>query len=125
MFETSTPLSKARSGIGNDGDRGLLSGDSPLGRERGGDALRAIDWRELTARLNAARELRRELREEAILCAGASGATFGDAAARFFNTLGDGERPVNPDALEACKASCGTSADAAGAATRGDARDDL
>ena len=50
---------------------------------RGGDALRAIDWSELTARLNAARDLRRELRQEAILCAGASGASFGDAECRI------------------------------------------
>lgn len=127
MFETSTPLSIAHPGSGNAGDRGILPGDSASESVRGGDALRAIEWRELTARLNAARELRRELREEAILCAGASGATFGDAAARFFNSLanGESERPVNPDALEACKSSCDIPLKAAGAATRGDARDDL
>lgn len=118
MFETSLPLSHPVS-------VGRHDGDSSPGSAKGGDALRAIEWRELTARLNAARELRRELRQEASLCAGASGATFGDAAARFFNTLGDGERPVNPDALEACKASCGISSSATGKMARGDARDDL
>ncbi len=87
--------------------------------------MRAIEWSELTARLNAARELRRELREEAILCAGASGATFGDAAASLFNTLGDGQRHVNPDGLEACKASRGISVDHTGVAAKGDARDEI
>ncbi|MEM6856694.1 MAG: hypothetical protein AAF559_02395 [Pseudomonadota bacterium] len=92
---------------------------------RGGDALRAIEWSELTARLNAARDLRRELREEAVLCAGSTGASFGDAAASVFKSLGNGERPVNPDDLEGCKASCGKPSIEPEAAAQGDARDDL
>ena len=92
---------------------------------KGGDALRAMEWRELTARLNAARELRRELRQEAILCAGASGATFGDAAANFFKLVGDGERPVNPDGLEGCKSFRGKPLKTSGAAAESDARDEL
>ena len=85
----------------------------------------SLQRQSLAARLNAARELRRELRHEAVMCAGTSGATFGDAAARLFQTLGNGERPVNPDALEGCKASCDTSPAAAGTAAGSDARDDL
>ncbi|MEL6737842.1 MAG: hypothetical protein AAFO28_02845 [Pseudomonadota bacterium] len=92
---------------------------------RGGDALRAIEWSELTARLNAARDLRRELREEAVLCGGSVSASFGDAAASFFKSLGNGERPVNPDDLEGCKASCGTPSAQPGEAAQGDARDDV
>ena len=130
MFETSKPISSAFCSDPSEGDLRIV-GDDSEGQEayakavRGGDALRAMEWRELTARLNAARELRRELREEAILCAGASGATFGDAAASFFKIIGDGERPVNPEALEGCKSSCGNPSDQSGAATEGGARDDL
>ncbi|MEM7689117.1 MAG: hypothetical protein AAF291_08855 [Pseudomonadota bacterium] len=130
MFETSKPISTAFCSEENIEDPWVIEDDShaksqPDRRAGGGEALRAIEWRELTARLNAARELRRELRQEAILCAGASGATFGDAAAHYFKTIGDGERPVNPTALEGCKASCGTPSNNSGAAAKGDARDDL
>jgi len=118
MFETSKPIPSA---FCSDS----AAEEAPHDAVRGGDALRAIEWSELTARLNAARELRRELRQEAILCAGASGATFGDAAADFFKTFGNGERPVNPDTLEGCKASCSIPSETPGSAAKGDARDDL
>ncbi|MEO1046943.1 MAG: hypothetical protein AAFW59_01305 [Pseudomonadota bacterium] len=91
----------------------------------GGGALRAIEWRELTARLNAARELRRELRREAVQCAGPSSESFGDAAASYFKALGHGERDVNLEGLGGCKASCGTTSQGSGAAAKGDARDDI
>lgn len=113
MFQTSTPVPDAFCGEKPSGDS--LSETVFGGAAKGGDALRAIEWR----------ELRRELRHEAILCAGASGATFGDAAARFLKTVGNGERPVNPDALEGCKASCGNSALLAETAAQGDVRDEL
>ena len=123
MFEKSKPIPL---GLRNeDSISDLMVGSVDSRPARGGDALRAIEWSELTARLNAARELRRELRQESILCAGASGASFGDAAASFFKTLGNGERPVNPDDLEARKASCCTTSDQSGAAATGDARDEL
>ncbi len=62
----------------------------------GGTALRAFGWSELTARINAARDLRRVLRHE-----GAYGAaSFGDAAAAYFKPLDNGKRPVNHGALE-------------------------
>jgi len=61
----------------------------------GGSALRAFGWPELTARINAARDLRRVLRRE-----GAYGlASFGDAAAAYFKPLDNGKRPVNHGAL--------------------------
>ena len=123
MFETSKPVPHAFCGESLPRDSSADGAYSDA--ISGGDALRAIEWRELAARLNAARELRRELRQEAVLCAGTSGAFLGDAAARFFNFQDNGERPVNPDALEGCKASCDTSPAAAGTAAGSDARDDL
>ena len=91
----------------------------------GGGALRAIEWSELTARLNAARELRRELRREAVQCAGPSSESFGDAAASYFKTLGHGERDVNLEGLGGCKASCGMAPERLKAGATGDARDDI
>jgi len=91
---------------------------------RSGDALRAIEWSELTARLAAARDLRRELHEDAVLCAGSTGASFGDAAARWFGGLEAGERSVNLDALDEGKASRGKSCPTDGDAAKGDVRDD-
>ena len=130
MFETSKPIPSDFCSDSREDDSWVIGAesdadDTPDISARGGDALRAIAWSELTARLNAARELRRELRQEAILCAGASGATFGDAAASFFKTFGEGQRPVNPEALEGCKSSCGNDLETSGVAATGDARDDL
>jgi hypothetical protein len=111
----------------------LLSGESHGARKAAGrsnvrsrasEALRAIDWTELTARLNAARELRRELRDDAMLCAGTSGASFGDAAASYFKALCDNERDVNSDALGGLEAPFGIPVRHSGAAESGDARDD-
>lgn len=106
-----------------------LSGDMLVGsRERvpagGGDALRAIEWGELTARLNAARDLRRVLRREERLSIETSGASFGDAAATYFQSLGNDERPVNPVVLEASKASHGIGRKPEGEFADGDARDE-
>ena len=130
MFETSKPIPSEFGSDFREDDSWMIEGESDAQDfvqvpARRGDALRAIAWSELTARLNAARELRRELRQEAILCAGASGATFGDAAASFFKTFGEGQRPVNPEALEGCKASGGNDSETSGVAAKGDARDDL
>lgn len=104
---------------------GEAIGDEEVKGARGGDALRAIEWSELTARLNAARQLRRELQAEAIVCAGSSGASFGDAAASFFKELGHSEQPVNEEHLEDGKASCGTPERNTGVSGQGDARDTL
>jgi hypothetical protein len=66
---------------------------------RAGDALRAVEWSELTARLNAARDLRLLLRSEARAPIAAVAASFGDAAASYFALVEDGEPDVNHDAL--------------------------
>ena len=131
MLEKSQPFKDALRGVENGADLVVGSVDSPVRHDggvgvataRAGDALRAIEWGELTARLNAARELRRELREEAMLCAGASGARFGDAAAGFFNSLNKDELGVNPKNLEGCKTSCCISSEQLKDAAKGDARD--
>jgi hypothetical protein len=90
----------------------------------GGDALRAIEWSELTARLNAARELRRVLRGDARLAIEPTAASFGDAAATYFQSLGDGEQPVNPVGLEHYKASQAKLATPEGDAATSDAREE-
>lgn len=127
MFEHGKPVAASNSGTASEFESLLRSDLSASARgadgARAGEALRAIEWSELTARLNAARDLRRELRHDTLLCAGSSGARFGDAAASFFKALGTGERPVNPDALEACKASCGNASGPTRATAQGDARD--
>jgi len=80
-------------------DRAMAIAPEALGHESdrsSGTALRAFGWPELTARINAARDLRRVLRR-----AGAYGsASFGDAAAGYFKPLDNGKQPVNYDALE-------------------------
>ena len=48
-------------------------------QRRAGGALRAVEWSELTARLNAARDLRLLLRTESQAPIGAVAASFGDA----------------------------------------------
>lgn len=73
------------------------------GMRRAGDALRAVEWGELTARLKAARDLRLMLRTEMQAPIEAIGASFGDAAASYFALLDDNEPDVNPDALEQSK----------------------
>lgn len=69
-----------------------IPAQTPLGE---GTALRAVAWTELTARLNAARELRRELRQEGAF----GGASFSDAAAAYFASIELDKRAVNQDAL--------------------------
>jgi len=71
---------------------------------RTGEALRAVEWNELTARLNAARDLRLLMRTESQAPIESVAASFGDAAASYFALLGDDEPGVNPDALEQSKA---------------------
>jgi len=63
-------------------------------------ALRAFGWHELTARINAARDLRHELSGEATLMT----SSFADAAAGYFAFGKQGKRDVNVNALEAGKA---------------------
>jgi hypothetical protein len=123
MFERSEPIRPDENGGETRGNPSIRKVESRAAFAV--DALRAIEWSELTARLNAARDLRLELREEAAMCAHTSGASFGDAAANFFKTLGQDERPVNPDDLEGRKGSCGTVDTSTMAAATGDARNKL
>ncbi|MBA4164947.1 MAG: hypothetical protein C0510_10025 [Erythrobacter sp.] len=68
-----------------------------------GTALRSVAWSELAARLDAARDLRRELRRYSAF----GGASFCDAAAGYFASLDQGKPGVNPDALsDGNRASC-------------------
>jgi hypothetical protein len=101
----------------------MLVGNRDSVPGRGGDAMRAIGWSELTARLNAARDLRLVLRRDAGLSIHTSAASFGDAAATYFQSLENGERPVNPVALERSKASCGKAVVTDSFAATGDARE--
>ncbi len=67
------------------------------------NALRAVEWGELTARLNAARDLRLLLRTESQAPIESAAASFGDAAASYFALLDHDEPAVNRDALEHMK----------------------
>ncbi|MEP2735191.1 MAG: hypothetical protein ABJP34_02750 [Erythrobacter sp.] len=75
------------------------------GQER--TALRAFAWSELTARIDAARDLRQVLRNDALVEA----TSFADAAGGYFvsegnnkpNSEPNSKRGVNPNALEASK----------------------
>ncbi|MFO6446731.1 hypothetical protein ACLBKU_06245 [Erythrobacter sp. NE805] len=93
MFEKAKPLQAPRGAFG--------AQERFAGRaaRRAGDALRAVEWSELTARLNAARDLRLLLRSESQGAIEAVAASFGDAAASYFALLDDGEPAVNRDAL--------------------------
>ena len=66
-----------------------------------GELLRRIDWNELTARLNAARDLRRVLRPNSGGCEG----EFADAAAHFLNGRDENQTDVNLVGLEQNKGS--------------------
>lgn len=70
---------------------------------RAGDAMRAVEWSELTARLNAARDLRLLLRSESQAPIDPVAASFGDAAASYFALLEDSEPEINLDALAQSK----------------------
>lgn len=154
MFESTKPISKAQTGRfapqtggrvdGPDAfENDLLVGSADLapgGAARGGEALRLIDWGELTARLNAARDLRRVLQRDAVLNIEANGSSFADVAASYFRTKDSfdhekdrGKPDVNPVALEHRKGSPGMihkhdglddkQAQFQGHAVNGDARD--
>lgn len=146
MFEKANPLSAAvrnpANGLRRDGgaeSRYSVSAgaDERFGtrdQRRAGGALRAVEWSELTARLNAARDLRLLLRTESQAPIVAEAASFGDAAASYFALLDDSQRDVNHDALGHSKAfgvtnenndanRSGGASDGSSAAIRDDARD--
>jgi hypothetical protein len=102
MFEKANPVS-ALSAPGFGGRSPASAGPAERFEsrdfKRAGDALRAVEWTEITARLKAARDLRLLLRTESQAPIEAMAASFGDAAASYFALLDDGEPDVNPDAL--------------------------
>ena len=74
----------------------------PAGR-RAGEALRAVEWSEITARLNAARDLRLLMRSESKGHIEIVAASFGDAAASYFAMIDEHEPAINHDALDCSK----------------------
>jgi len=91
MFEKTTPISDSQRAAG-------VRPSLRAGR-RAGDALRAVEWSEITARLNAARDLRLLMRNESQAPIETVAASFGDAAASYFSLLEDCEPDVNSDGL--------------------------
>lgn len=75
----------------------------PFGAEDG--ELRAMDWSELSARLSAARDLRRVLHREAGRKFASQTGGFAEAAARYFRAKDNNEQGVNLVALEQSKGS--------------------
>lgn len=100
--------------------RGGEIGRSHTSNGRGQQALRAIEWSEITARLNAARDLRELVRSEARMALDTTAASFGDAAASYFQALDQSERVVNPNALEDGKPPCANNPNHNGNAAEGD-----
>nr|WP_298931646.1 hypothetical protein [uncultured Erythrobacter sp.] len=126
MFERVIPVSRSNSGIGSPDSLAdeLLIGnvDAARGRSGNGGALRAFEWNELTARLNAARDLRLLMRRDSNLNIEGA-ASFGDAAASYFKALEEEEHVINPNALEHCKASSCITSVPTDEPAKGDARD--
>lgn len=96
------------------------------GLRRAETALKAIAWSDLTARLEAARDLRVALRQEARRSISDTAASFSDAAAKYFRALEDGEPLINLGSLEqhkGCTNILPECEDRAGAAVSGAAQD--
>ena len=81
-----------------------------------GKALRAFGWAELTARINAARDLRSLLERDNFLIS----ASFSDAAAGYFSSREQGKPDVNPHSLTGQKACDGIEFFADGETATGD-----
>lgn len=122
MFESLIQEAQAASDSSGEGEL-LIKNANPL-RVRGGGALRALEWSEITARLGAARDLRRLMRRDSRLNIAGGAASFGDAAATYFQWTGSCEPDVNLAALAQGKASNGRDQNPDGDAATGDPRDD-
>lgn len=96
MFEKAKPQPAPHGASGAPPGNDARFASSP---GRAGNALRAVEWSELTARLNAARDLRLLLRTESHAPIEAVAASFGDAAASYFALLDHDEPGVNRDTL--------------------------
>ncbi len=108
MFEKKPPFSDALES-GSEQDR-VRASDPLVGSEeaapaRVGEALRSLDWGELSARLGAARDLRIVLQNEAQRNEASHNGGFAQAAERYFRAKDNGKRAVNPVALEQSKGS--------------------
>jgi hypothetical protein len=77
----------------------------PALARRGEAALKAIAWSDLTARLEAARDLRLALRLDAQRSIADATASFSDAAAKYFRTLEGNQPLLNLGALDDHKGS--------------------
>lgn len=102
MFEKTEPPIPAHFDRNSAEDAAHDAGNRPA------ESLRQFEWSELTARLNAARDLRLVLRHDSNLYE-ENNAGLADAASRYFRTKDDGKRAVNPVALGESKASYGIS----------------
>ena len=100
MFEKNPPVPSGSTASAEASRFGIEGGAHELAH---GALLRRIDWSELTARLNAARDLRRVLRPNPnnVGCEG----EFADAAARFLNGRDENQTDVNLVGLEQNKGS--------------------
>lgn len=130
MFEKASSITPQmiRNRAADDLMIGSARGDYESALRTGGDALRALDWRELTTRLNAARELRLLLKNDHQKPIGSGAASFSDAAARYFHDEPTGddynyEPRVNLNALEPRKASQSIASPSQGNAASGGARE--
>lgn len=108
MFEKAPPLSDANDPRFEGCDP--LAADAVVGSEETapalvGEALRALDWSELTARLGAARDLRVVLQREAQRSKASRSGGFARAAEHYFRARDNSEQGVNPVALEQRKGS--------------------
>lgn len=121
MFESMIPISRDPEGAELDAD--LLIGNAAASPLRRGGALRALEWNEVTARLNAARDLRQLMRRDSRFNIEAGAASFGDAAASYFQSIEAHEPDVNLDGLGQGKASTGIADHGIGNAETGDARE--
>ena len=122
MFERVIPTGDHFSGAEIDGE--LLIGRAMHSQTHGGNALRALEWNEITARLNAARDLRTVMRRDSRFNIQGSASSFGDAAASYFEAISGCEPDVNHDVLEQGKAYQCIGDGPVGNAATGDARDD-
>jgi len=119
MFENAKPFSDAK---------------AARAKKLDGDTLRPVEWDELTARLNAARDLRAVLHRDAASAGMNNTAALENAASRYFRGKGNSEQPVNLVALSDSKASADITDTSEGAkphnaldreqAKKGDARED-
>lgn len=106
MFEESRSFSPlARFGLAAPAAKAGARQNEAGAARRGDTALKAIAWSDLTARLDAARDLRNALRQDAQRNIGDAAASFSDAAAQYFRALETDQHLINLAALDEDKGS--------------------